>query len=435
MVGLALLVIFLVSITYSFYYRIEPVVDARAYDNIALNILAGNGFKEQGNEVPILFDRAIQRAGPAYEYLLAGIYAVFGHHYEAVWLIQALLHTLTAWLLFKICQKIFLESKQSIGLVAMLIFGLHPDLIEISAMLMIETWYLFTVVLVVYIFLEIFKQQSSWPLAMLLGAALVVAIYSRPTVVLFVPIIFIFYLIRKNYLTLIICLFTMLVLMSPWTYRNWKVYQQFIPTTVIGSYNLWLGNTALADGGQLAGGYNPWNDYVAEQGFAKVKEKASQEFKTFVFQHPFSFVKLTLIRVVRYFSLIRPMGFWFYQTGLGQIVFVSCSGIFIALLFVSGLLGMFLAARQKKPLFYYLLALAITAPLPLFLTVVQSRYRFQLYPFLAIFGAYAIIYWLNNKNWWKEKTFVIPALSLLIISLIDVLLNVEKIITRLKLLL
>lgn len=428
----ALMLIFLASIFYSFYYRIEPAVDARAYDSIALNILAGNGFKEQGTDIPILFDRAIQRAGPAYEYLLAGVYAVFGHHYAAVWIFQALLHTLTAWLIFKICQKIFPESGSGVGLIAMLIFGLHPDLVEISAMLMTETLSLFTIALVVYIFLKVFEKSRSLSLAVLLGSALVLSIYSRPTVILFVPIILTLYFLRKNYLAMAVCLLTMIILATPWTYRNWKVYNQFIPTTLIGQYNIWLGNTVISDGGQWTDSYNPWNDFVAERGFYEVKDKANQEFKNFVFQHPVSFIKLTTIRFIRYFSLIRPMGFWFYQSGLPQAFFTGLSGIFIAVLFVSGLSGMFLAAREKKILYYYLIAFAVTAPLPLLITVVQSRYRFQLYPFFAIFGAYAIIYWLNHKNWWKEIMLMVPALNLLLISLIDALMSVEKILMRIK---
>lgn len=428
-----LVVIFLVSVAYSFYYRIEPAVDARAYDNIALNILAGNGFKEQGLDVPMVFDRSIQRAGPAYEYLLAGIFVVFGHHYEAVWIIQALLHALTAWLIFKICQEIFGEWGRNVGWVATLLFGFHPDLIEISAMLMTETWYLFTVICVIFIFLQIFKKNNSQLLAILLGVALIISIYSRPTVVLFIPIIFIFYLIRKSYLALFICLVTMLAIMFPWTYRNWKIYNQFIPTTLIGQYNIWLGNLPSASGGQLAGGYNPWNEYVAEKGFIGISDKANQEFKNFIFQNPIDFVKLTLIRGIRYFSLIRPMGFWFYQTGLLQMIFVVSSGFFLALSFVCGISGIFLLMHQKKSVYYYLIAFAITAPLPLLVTVVQSRYRFQLYPFLAIFSGFAIIYWLNNKNWWKERTFLFPIIILLSLSLVDLFMNLDTIIARWKL--
>lgn len=426
----ALAIIFLVSIIYSFYYQIVPAVDARAYDNIALNILAGNGFKEQGSSVPILFDMSIQRAGPAYEYLLAGIYIIFGHHYSAVWIIQALLHTLTAYLIYKICLKIF--NSACPGALALLIFGLHPDLIENSAMLLTETWYLFTVTLVVYLFVLIYENSQSWWLSFLLGVSLVVSIYSRPTVILFVPIIYLLYLIRKNYLPIALSLVTIIVLMTPWTLRNYKIYHQFIPTTLIGQYNIWIGNTLVANGGQLSGGFNPWDDYAAKNGFADIKNKASQEFKNFLFQHPLTFIKLSLVRTVRYFSLIRPMGFWFYQVGLGQMIFVGFSALFIALLFVTGWSGILIALSQKKSLYYYLIALAITAPLPLIATVVESRYRFQIYPFLAMFGGYALYYWFTNKGWYKQLQFLIPTVFLLLISLVDVLMSSGVIIERLK---
>ena len=37
--------------------------------------------------------------------------------------------------------------------------------------------------------------------------------------------------------------------------------------------------------------------------------------------------------------------------------------------------------------------LTLTEPILLLVTVVQSRYRFQIYPFLALFGGYAIAQW------------------------------------------
>src|SRR3989344_1758368 len=86
------------SLGHSFFYKIELAVDARAYDQIAQNILVGRGFIEDSSK-DILFDHAIVRAGPAYEYFLAFIYRLFGHNLEAVWIIQAILHALTAYLI------------------------------------------------------------------------------------------------------------------------------------------------------------------------------------------------------------------------------------------------------------------------------------------------------------------------------------------------
>src|SRR3989338_5569494 len=81
---------FLVSLLYSFYFRIAPAADARAYDNIAWNIVLGNGYRET-LDTSLQNDNAIIRVGPGYEMFLAAIYSVFGRNYEAVWIIQALL--------------------------------------------------------------------------------------------------------------------------------------------------------------------------------------------------------------------------------------------------------------------------------------------------------------------------------------------------------
>ena len=93
------------------------------------------------------------------------------------------------------------------------------------------------------------------------------------------------------------------------------------------------------------------------------------------------------------------MGFWFYQTGLSQLVFVASSAISITILFISGFSGMILSWLDKNKLVNYLIVFALTSPLVLIPTVVQSRYRFQIYPFLAIFGGYFLV-----ACWYKNNT-------------------------------
>ena len=83
LIFLIILLSFLLPFVYSFYHHIEPVVDAEAYDQIAVNLLDGYGYKEN-RSASYEFDISIVRAGPAYEFFLAGIYCVFGHHYGMV---------------------------------------------------------------------------------------------------------------------------------------------------------------------------------------------------------------------------------------------------------------------------------------------------------------------------------------------------------------
>lgn len=409
---------FLVSAAYSFWHRIPPLVDAQAYDQIALNLLAGNGFKENA-ELSFDQDTAMLRAGPGYEFFLAGIYGLFGHHYEAVWIIQALLHALTAYLMYWLGKELFPEKGETIGLVAAALIGLSPDLIEISAMLMTETLYLFFTVLIAYLFVKNFSEKNAAILSSGLGLVLAIGILTRPPLVLFAPIIFIAFLWQKKNLQAFNFTAWLLVGLAPWIIRNYLVHGQFILTTLIGDFNIWVGNTLHANGGQLASGFNPVTDHVAKYGVGSLPDAARTAFLDFITRHPLEFIKLCALRFVRYFSLIRPMGFWFYQTGWSQLVFVALSGLSIALMYVSGLWGMVKSWTLRQPKMYFFLALGLSAPLFLFITVVESRYRFQIYPFLAIFGSYALVNTSFSKQWWKQKEFFIPALFLLLVSLID----------------
>lgn len=418
---------FLIPLIYSFVHRIPPKVDARAYDQIAVNLTEGFGYREDRNK-SYEFDVAIVRAGPAYEFFLAGIYKMFGHYYEVVWVIQALLHALTAWLIFLAGRSLF--KKETAGLWAALLFGLHPDLIEIAAMLMTETLFLFLLALIIWLFVNIFNKPNGWK-SVVLGLMVGLAVLTRPTLILFAPVILFFYILRKNYrdsFVFIICLTTSL---APWTLRNYLVYHQFILTTLTGSFNLWVGNTLTSQGGQIAGGFNPFDEYVKLRGLSAVKDKATLEFLFFALNYPLVFIKLYFLRIARYFSLIRPMGFWFYQSGIKQLLFVLSSLGWGAVFFISGYSGLIALWKAKQPLWRYLIVFALTAPLPLILTVVQSRYRFQIYPFLAIFGGYFL--WRFAEN----RVSVINSLKtagavLLIISLFDALFFLPLIVERLN---
>ena len=82
-----------------------------AYDVIASNLANGNGYREDLS-VDLAHDYAIARVGPLYEYFLVGIYKIFGHNYFWVWFFQALLHAVSAWLIYKTTQIIFSDSEK-----------------------------------------------------------------------------------------------------------------------------------------------------------------------------------------------------------------------------------------------------------------------------------------------------------------------------------
>ncbi len=411
------------SIFYSFYYQIKPAVDARAYDDIAVNIVAGAGYREviTGD---IKYDNAIARVGPVYEYFLAGVYKVFGHSYPAVWILQALLHAVSAYLIYLICLLAFQgsENRRKIGLWAAAIFGFYPDLIEISAMLMMETLYLFFVCLMVYLFL-LYIKNNTFKIFIILSFVSGLAVLVRPPVILFLPIM-LFYLYKKReWGRILIAAFMLILVFLPWTVRNYRVYGQLMPFGTAGAMNFWIGNYHGADGEQGAG--SVISEFVGKNTPVAVQEESTKQFKNFVLNYPGEFIKLTLMRANKYFSILRPMGFWFYTSGWRQILFVLCSAAMNFFALVFGLAGMVRSFKLKNEYLKYLLAFTVATPLFMFITVVETRYRFQIYPFLAIFGAYFIDQFRENKGIWLRTLLV----SLVIITangLVDGLINLDQ---------
>jgi len=421
----------LLPLIYSFYHQIEPIVDARAYDRIAVNIVEGNGFREYA-EGDLVDDISILRAGPVYEYFLAGSYAIFGRIFEAIWILQALLHALTTYLVFLIGSKFIEHRGALVGMVAAILFGLHPDLIEISAMVMTETVYLFLVVLTVYLFGRSYKSPDSQITVAMLSLSTGLAILARPPVLLFIPIIMLFYFIKKKWRSLAVFIVLTILVLTPWTMRNQEIFDDFIPTTLIGEYNIWIGNTLLSNGGQIAGGPNPATEYSDEFGFADFKSKATGEALSFISEYPGKFISLTATRVVRYFSLIRPMGFWFYQSGLPQGIFILSSLLAIALLFITGFAGLFIGARDKDHFVRFLALFAVSAPLLIIFATVESRYRFQIYPFLALLAGFLLAKLTESPNREILKRSLVPVLFLVGISVIDLFLFSETVIEHLE---
>src|SRR3989344_8472566 len=120
----------LLSLAHSFYFKIDPSVDADAYESYASEIAAGRGY-------PV---GAIGRPGPGYEYFLAIIYYFFGRSHEAVWIIQAILLGLSTLAVYFLTKLVFKNLWHPlIGLASMAFVGLSPDFIVLSSMLMTET--------------------------------------------------------------------------------------------------------------------------------------------------------------------------------------------------------------------------------------------------------------------------------------------------------
>ncbi|MCF7835747.1 MAG: hypothetical protein K9M15_01360 [Candidatus Marinimicrobia bacterium] len=437
--------VFVASLSYAFYFKIQPAVDSAAYDTIAMSILGGNGYKADGPEVPLEIDGAIAYQGPVYPFFLAGVYGIFGHHYEVVWIIQAFLRALTALFLFLICVKIFGDPSKAMqldgqegrkmGWFAASFFGFYPDLIEIGSMLMSETLFIFLTTLFVYIFLFFYKKASCWntiSLAFVFGLIMLV----RSSVGLFLPVLLFCFYRKKAWKFLVLFMFIFGVVMTPWAVRNYVVYDKFIPTMANFGFNPWVGNHEGADG---EGGNMPeLHQAIADLGPVDANEYAAGQFKSFIKAHPFEYVRLTLTRLVKYFSFIRPLGFWFYQHGWSQMVFVASSAMASIVLFIFGFAGIFSVIspagrgkKEKREELLYLIAFTFLTCLSIIPFLIETRYRLPVYPFMAIFaGIFVYRFIISRKEYLKY--LLISAGVLFLNSALNILMEYNKIIDKIN---
>lgn len=423
---------FTLSLTYSFYFKIKPAVDAAAYDNIAWNLVGGKGYKENA-ELPYEKDIAILRVGPGYQFFLAGIYLIFGRNYEAVWIINALLHALTAFFAYLLSREVFgINRPWWIGWISAAFIGLSPDLITMSGMLMTETLAVFLVVLSALLFFKYINNFSQpFYLVVLLGLVFGFAVLVRTPIALMVFPIFYYFFQKKQWSRFLIFAVVLAAVFTPWTVRNYKTYGVFIPTNYAFGYDLLIGNHVGASG-ELEE-YEPARRYVYEHEKVSGNKLALKEALSFIVFNPLEFLKITLKRISIYFSVARPTGFWFHLKGTSRVLTLASSAIYSALIFGLAFLGIYKIkklSREEQEKAMRLFWLTLMAPLAVIFIVVETRYRFLAYPLLSALAGFGF-YDLFKQGPGLGSAFAIWGV-LLLNSAIDGTRNLDRVLERIK---
>lgn len=204
----------------------EPIDrDAKEYFDIAQNLVTGNGFSIDGTE-------PTARRSPGYPVFLAGLMAVFGSAPQILYIFQALINVLTIFLVFLVLK--YLNIKNHLRLFISLLFCFSTSFIYVNV-LYAEILTMFVVSLILFISLHPVLSSRSWLQALLIGFAIGVLIYLRPTFLYLPAFMLAGVVIMKtfnrsfpvrNYLVMVgISLLTL----APWTLRNYIVFRQFIP--------------------------------------------------------------------------------------------------------------------------------------------------------------------------------------------------------------
>ncbi|MCK4401086.1 glycosyltransferase family 39 protein [bacterium] len=391
--NLKLIIVFILLL--SFLIRIAYILtldntlltgpDAGMYDKLAANFLSGKGL--------ILNDGRCSFRPCLFPLFLAGVYSLFGHSYLAAKIILAVISSFTCLLIYWLGKESF---NKSTGLIAMGISAIYPKFVYYSAQLCTETLYMFFLVLS-FLFLIKYRHSLFFFHIMLAGMFFALASLTRSILFAFFPLVLIWLVIgmkskKKAFMHFLVFAFTILLTMSPWIGRNYRLHHAFVPTTTEGGYSFWIGSNPLATGG----GHCYSSDSTAFDKLSEV-DRDRLYYKMgfdYIKKNPSKFIQLAFNKFLRFWRIyphqrdeIKKGVIVDLRIDLKYVIIGGISFGVILPFFIFGLIvSMFM---WRKVLLFHLLIVYYTLIHMMFFAVTRSRAVIM--PFIIIIASYGVL--------------------------------------------
>lgn len=360
-----------------------PTMDAAGYDERAMSIVRGEGFSSYG--------RPTSFKPPFYSVFLASIYLVFGHSYLAVRVIQSIMGAFTCILIFFISEKIF---GVKVGAVSGLLAVLNGTFIMVSKLLYSENLFLFFICLMILLLVSDQESPNKFK-KILIGVIAGLLSFTRTEAAFLLPFIFIvnlswLYLKKRplgNYAKEIGIIFLIYcITLLPWTVRNWRVHNAFVPFTTATGINLYS-SYCPPEGKKF--GFTAYDDIVNYSGSFYTEEVERSRFLTrkaieYIKSNPDKLLRLEILKMAFYWSVFD----WEVIRG-GQF---NISYGFMLPFFLGGII--FLCKKWYSLKFLYLPIIYFQLTALIFYG--SPRFRITIEPFIIIFAAFSIV-WFFNK--------------------------------------
>lgn len=214
--------------------RTAACADAEAYDQIAQNILAGNGFSMR-SEAPYKINSTIT---PGYPYFVAAVYAIFGRARIAVILIQIILNLMALMLLYRFIKDRYGEKAATwTGILFSADFNMALFCAQQTSEILFTTFLVSALILIINS-LEEGRFATAFGAGVIIGAATLVrpiALYITVPLLLFIYISHCWWRRVKLWRKILqwsIILGLQVILITPWVIRNRVVFGEFFYTTV-----------------------------------------------------------------------------------------------------------------------------------------------------------------------------------------------------------
>jgi 4-amino-4-deoxy-L-arabinose transferase-like glycosyltransferase/predicted negative regulator of RcsB-dependent stress response len=373
-----------------------PVMDSLYHHEWAEDLLAG------GTRGTDAFFR-----GPFYPYFLSVLYKLSGSSIAFAVLIQHVIGSLTAGLIYLTARELF---SRTVALVAGLTTALYWVLVYMEGDLLIVTTFIFLNTLSMLLLLQGIKRQS-WIRLALGGLALGVAAITRPSILIFFPAIPVaLYLvrggkarawIRQTVIVGVACAIPILPVMI----RNYVVAHAIVPVGASGGVNFYIGNNPASDGstaivpGTRADWWGGYEDAIAIAERDAGRKLTLAEVSDYYFDRGFEYIRENPGEAWRLMGR-KFMMFWgagerandkyiYFFWHLAGMKYLPLPGFW--LIAPLAILGGFLLWRRRAELSMFYLFVGLYS-LGVIVFFVNARFRLPVVPVLTLFSAYSCVY-------------------------------------------
>lgn len=390
-------------------YFTAPAVDAEYHDVWASEIAGGKLFRDEP------FFRA-----PLYPYFLGAVYAIFGRDFFIVRIIQALVGSLTAVLVYLLGKRLF---SPRVGAIAGFAAALTGIIIYFEGELLIPVLLLPLDLGLIMTLLAANEKDRGWKW-WLAGLLLGLSAIARPNILVIIPIII--YLIfkgrdfKRGAGRLGLALLGFIIPLAPVTYHNLKA-GEFVLIATQGGVNFYIGNNPGSRGAESSfpGLGNTWRmeDAISIAEDEAGKQLSSNEISRFYYRKGLDFI---VSRPLEWFRLLGVKALMFLsriEISNNKAIYFSIrdSAVLMALMNLGfcfygplGILGLGIFYRKMsgaKIISWFVILYSFSV----LLFFVTSRYRLPMVPFLIIF-AVAAAEWLTAKIKGGEwRRLLVPA--------------------------
>ena len=357
--------------------------DAAGYDSIAYNLITGNGYAQVAGTPDSFWS-------PLYPLYLAVVYTLFGHSLVAARLAQTVLGALLPLFVYYIGLRLFNPRVARLSGLALVIY---PYILYWGSWVISENLYLALLGLTLLLCVHV-QQRPTYRTALFIGVCLGLETLAKPTTLMHLPFFIIWFLVclttislRKRLMLGIAAAAMLVLIITPWTIRNYVTFHAFIIGSTNGGYTFYGANNPNAFGGH----YEHFPNAIPGLDDAALQSEYYRLGMTWIKENPVDFVWLVGQKMRR---LASPLSIASNPEDYHVPGELAVRIVYTLYLLCAGF-GIILSLRRWRTFFVlYIPILGVLTSTTLFYGDV--RYTLPAVPSLVLFSAFAGVMVLNK---------------------------------------